>query len=146
MAYEAVDIVVGSVIEASWGDKIESHLERLGAYRGVVASAANLPDVSTLDEGDWFILKTEQEIRMCISGAYVTLKFPPTYEVATQAEAEAGTSDVKYMTPLKTAQAIAALESVSSVNGETGAVSLSAADVGAASSTHAHTWGSLKGV
>lgn len=134
MAYEAVDIVVGSVIEASWGDKIESHLERLGAYRGVVASAANLPDVSTLDEGDWFILKTEQEIRMCISGAYVTLKFPPTYEVATQAEAEAGTSDVKYMTPLKTAQAIAALESVSSVNGETGAVSLSAADVGAAAS------------
>lgn len=77
MAYEAVNIVTGSVIEASWGNKIESHLERLGAYRGVVASAANLPDVSTLDEGDWYILKTEHQIRMCISGAYVTLKFPP---------------------------------------------------------------------
>ena len=29
-----------------------------------------------------------------------------THEIATQAEAEAGTSDIKYMTPLKTKQAI----------------------------------------
>ncbi len=77
MAYNAIDIVAGEAIEENWGDKIEAHLERLGAYRGMVAAAANLPDVSTLDEGDWYILKTEHQIRMCISGAYVTLKFPP---------------------------------------------------------------------
>lgn len=77
MAYTAETITAGDTILATWGDKIESHLARLGAYRGMVAAAANLPDVSTLDEGDWYILKTEHQIRMCISGAYVTLKFPP---------------------------------------------------------------------
>ena len=172
MAYSAIDIVAGETIEESWGDKIESHLERLGAYRGMVESAANLPDVSTLDEGDWYILKTEQQIRMCINGAYVTLKFPPAphaneshstqmatsaelsshsgntsnphsttksqvglgsvenYGIASQAEAEAGTATNKYLTPLRVKQAILALQSVKSVAGKTGYVTLVKADVG----------------
>jgi len=49
---------------------------------------------------------------------------------ATQAEAQAGTSNDKYMTPLRTKEAIQALQSVSSVNSKTGAVTLSKADVG----------------
>jgi len=172
MAYSAIDIVAGETIEESWGDKIESHLERLGAYRGMVESAANLPDVSTLDEGDWYILKTEQQIRMCINGAYVTLKFPPAphaneshstqmatsaelsshsgntsnphsttksqvglgsvenYGIASQAEAEAGTVTNKYITPERAKQAVIALQSVKSVAGKTGDVTLSKADIG----------------
>ncbi len=172
MAYTAIDIVAGQPIEENWGDKIESHLERLGAYRGIVESATNLPDVSTLDEGDWYILKTEQQIRMKISGAYVALKFPPAphaneshstqmatsaelsnhsgnvsnphsvtksqiglgsvanYGIATQAEAEAGTSSTKYLTPLRVKQAILALQSVKSVAGKVGDVTVTKADVG----------------
>lgn len=174
MAYTAVDIVAGQPIEENWGDKIEQHLARLGAYRGIVASADNLPDVSTLDEGDWYILKTEQQIRMKISGAYVALKFPPAshaneshstqmatsaelsshsgntsnphsvtktqvglgsvqnYGIATQEEAEAGTATNKYLTPERVKQAIIALQSVKSVAGRTGDVTLAKADVGLA--------------
>lgn len=53
--------------------------------------------------------------------------------IASQAEAEAGTDNVKGMSPLRTAQAIAALESggdVSSVNSQTGAVVLDQDDIG----------------
>lgn len=57
------------------------------------------------------------------------------YGIATQAEA--GTSSTKYMTPLRTAQAIAALQAVKSVAGKTGEVTLSASDVGAAASDDA---------
>ena len=52
------------------------------------------------------------------------------YDIATQAEAEAGTSGSKYMTPQRTKQAIDALQAVKSVAGKTGAVTLSKADVG----------------
>jgi len=172
MAYTAIDIVAGQPIEENWGDKVETHLERLGSYRGMIASAANLPDVSTLDEGDWYILKTEQQIRMKISGAYVALKFPPAphaneshstqmatsselsthsgnksnphavtktqvslgsvqnYGIATQAEAEAGTATNKYLTPERVKQAIIALQSVKSVAGKIGTVTLAKEDVG----------------
>jgi parallel beta-helix repeat protein len=50
--------------------------------------------------------------------------------LATQAEAEAGTSSAKYMTPLRTKQAIDALQAVKSVAGKTGAVTVSKSDVG----------------
>ena len=50
--------------------------------------------------------------------------------VATQAEAEAGTDNVKLMTPQRTKQAIAALQAVKSVAGKTGAVTLTKSDVG----------------
>ena len=50
---------------------------------------------------------------------------------ATQAEAESGTDHTKWMTPLRTKQAIAALVTgVSSVAGKTGEVTLAKADVG----------------
>jgi len=52
------------------------------------------------------------------------------YGIATQAEAEAGTSDTAYMTPQRTGQAIAALSPVKSVAGKTGAVTLVKGDVG----------------
>ena len=52
------------------------------------------------------------------------------YGVATQAEAQAGTSNAKYMTPIRTKEAIQALQAVSSVNSKTGAVTLSKSDVG----------------
>lgn len=52
------------------------------------------------------------------------------YGLATQAEAEAGTSSAKYMTPLRTKQAIDALQAVKSVAGKTGTVTLTKGDVG----------------
>lgn len=52
------------------------------------------------------------------------------YGIATQAEAEAGTSSSKYMTPQRAKQAIDALQAVKSVAGKTGAVTLVKGDVG----------------
>src|SRR5690606_12876412 len=52
------------------------------------------------------------------------------YPVASQREAEAGTASDRYMTPERTAQAIASLAPVKSVAGRTGAVTLSKSDVG----------------
>jgi len=52
------------------------------------------------------------------------------YSIATQAEAEAGTSNSKYMTPQRTSQAINALQAVKSVAGKTGIVTLTKDDVG----------------
>ena len=52
------------------------------------------------------------------------------YGIATQTEAEAGASSAKYMSPLRTKQAIDALQAVKSVAGKTGAVTLAKGDVG----------------
>lgn len=51
------------------------------------------------------------------------------YGIATQAEAEAGTSSTKYMTPQRTSQAITALSPVKSVNNRTGDVYLTADEI-----------------
>lgn len=51
------------------------------------------------------------------------------YGIATQAEAEAGTSSTKYMTPQRTSQAITALSPVKSVNNRTGEVYLTADEI-----------------
>ncbi len=51
------------------------------------------------------------------------------YGIATQAEAEAGTSSTKYMTPQRTSQAITALSPVKSVNNRTGDVFLTADEI-----------------
>ncbi len=52
------------------------------------------------------------------------------YGIATQAEAEAGSVNNKYMTPLRTKQAIDVLQAVKSVAGKTGNVTLTKNDVG----------------
>lgn len=65
-----------------------------------------------------------------ITKSDVSLGSVANYGIATQAEAEAGASDAKYMTPLKAKQAIAALQAVKSVAGKTGTVSLVKGDVG----------------
>jgi len=65
-----------------------------------------------------------------VTKSQVGLGSVSNYGIATQAEAEAGTSGSKYMTPLRTKQAINALQAVKSVAGKTGAVTLSKADVG----------------
>ncbi|WP_185356522.1 hypothetical protein [Listeria booriae] len=52
------------------------------------------------------------------------------YGLATDAEATAGTSKVKYMSPYLVSLAIAALQSIKSVNGRTGVIQLSKTDVG----------------
>src|SRR5690606_24895118 len=65
-----------------------------------------------------------------ITPAMIGLGNVQNYGISTQAEAEAGTANNKYMTPLRTAQAIAALAPVKSVAGRTGAVTLSKSDVG----------------
>jgi hypothetical protein len=52
------------------------------------------------------------------------------YGIATQAEAQAGLATNKYMTPLRTKEAIDTLQAVKSVSGKTGTVTLSKSDVG----------------
>jgi cell division septum initiation protein DivIVA len=52
------------------------------------------------------------------------------YGIATQAQAQAGTANNVYMTPLRVAEAISSLTPVKSVAGKTGAVTLSKSDVG----------------
>jgi hypothetical protein len=52
------------------------------------------------------------------------------YGIATQAQAEAGTANSVYMTPLRVKEAISSLTPVTSVAGKTGAVTLSKSDVG----------------
>lgn len=64
-----------------------------------------------------------------LSSSDVGLGNVQNYGVATQSEAEAGTANNKYMTPLTTKQAINALSPVKSVNGKTGAVSITKSDV-----------------
>lgn len=68
------------------------------------------------------------------------------YGVATQGTAEAGTSDGAYMTPLKTKQAIDALQAVKKVNGKTGDVSITHEDVGASPLLHNHTFTEIPGL
>lgn len=64
-----------------------------------------------------------------VSKAQVGLGNVENLGLATQAEAEAGTVNNQYMTPLRAAQAIAALAAVKSVAGKTGAVTLVGTDV-----------------
>jgi hypothetical protein len=52
------------------------------------------------------------------------------YGIATQAQAQAGTANNVYMTPLRVKEAISSLTPVTSVAGKTGAVTLSKSDVG----------------
>lgn len=52
------------------------------------------------------------------------------YGLATDAEASAGTSKVKYMSPYLVSLTITALQSIKSVNGRTGIIQLSKTDVG----------------
>lgn len=65
-----------------------------------------------------------------VTKAQIGLGNVQNYGIATQAEAEAGTATNKYMTPERTKQAIDALQAVKSVNGKTGAVSLTKSDIG----------------
>lgn len=73
MAYTPVIINTNDEITAAWGNKVETNLARIGNYRGVVAAAANLPDVATLDEGDWYWCKSERVAKIKSSSAYVSL-------------------------------------------------------------------------
>ena len=65
-----------------------------------------------------------------VTKSQVDLGSVANYGIATQAEAEAGTSSSKYMTPQRTSQAINALQAVKSVAGKTGIVTLTKEDVG----------------
>lgn len=65
-----------------------------------------------------------------VTKSQVGLGSVENYGLATQAEAEAGISSSKYMTPQRTSQAIDALQAVKSVAGKTGTVTLTKGDVG----------------
>lgn len=65
-----------------------------------------------------------------LTGSDVGLGSVQNYGLATKAEAEAGSSNAKYMTPLQTKEAIDALQAVKSVAGKTGEVTLAKGDVG----------------
>lgn len=68
------------------------------------------------------------------------------YGIATQAEAEAGTSSTKYMTPQRTSQAITALSPVKSVNYRTGDVYLTADEIPAGGSVGGTVLTALEGL
>ncbi len=65
-----------------------------------------------------------------VTKSQVGLGSVQNYGLATQAEAEAGTSNAKYMTPLRTKEAIDSLQAVKSVAGKTGVVTVTKSDVG----------------
>lgn len=65
-----------------------------------------------------------------VTKSQVGLGSVQNYGIASQSEAEAGSTNSKYMTPLRTKQAIDTLSPVKSVNGKTGTVILSKSDVG----------------
>lgn len=65
-----------------------------------------------------------------VTKGQVGLGLVENYGIATQLEAQTGTSTNKYMTPLRVKEAITALQAVKSVAGKTGAVSLVKSDVG----------------
>ena len=73
MAYMAETITAGDPILATWGNKVETHLDRVGEYMGVVAAVANLPDVATVSDGDWYWCKAERLAKMKIGSVYLTL-------------------------------------------------------------------------
>ncbi len=73
MAYTAETITAGDSILASWGNKVETHLARLGNYMGVVANVASLPAVGTVSEGDWYWCKAERLAKMKVGSVYLTL-------------------------------------------------------------------------
>jgi len=87
MGYTPVTITTGDEIAVAWGNKVESNLERIGNYRGVVAAVANLPDIATLDEGDWYWCKAERLAKIKVSGAYISLN--AAGEVASSAPSSA---------------------------------------------------------
>jgi len=87
MAYTPVTINTGDEINVAWGNKVESNLERIGNYRGVVAGVANLPNIAMIDEGDWYWCKSERIAKIKSSGAYVSLN--AVCEVASSAPAAA---------------------------------------------------------
>jgi len=70
MSYTAQTINVGDTITSAWGNKIEQHLERLGNYLGVVTNTAALPDPSTVDEGDWYLLSNKRGIYVMQGGEW----------------------------------------------------------------------------
>jgi len=70
MSYTAQTINVGDTITSAWGNKIEQHLERLGNYLGVVTDTAALPDPSTVDEGDWYLLSNKRGIYVMQGGEW----------------------------------------------------------------------------
>jgi len=73
MAYVAETITAGDPILATWGNKVETHLDRVGEYMGVVAAVANLPDVATVSDGDWYWCKAERLAKMKVGSVYLTL-------------------------------------------------------------------------
>ena len=80
-------------------------------------------------------LGTPSTLSGATSNSVTTGSHTHAISVATQAEAEGGTNNVKLMTPQRTKQAIAALQAVKSVAGKTGAVTLTASDLPSASTS-----------
>jgi len=89
MAYSRITISNGDAIEASWGNKIEENLERLGTYMGVVASEASLPAIGDAAEGDWYWCKAERTARMKIGSFFIAVN------VSSESSAAAPSNPVK---------------------------------------------------
>jgi hypothetical protein len=73
MAYTAETITTGDSILATWGNKVETNLDRVGEYMGVVANVASLPAVGDVGEGDWYWCKAERLAKMKVGSVYLTL-------------------------------------------------------------------------
>jgi len=73
MSYTAETITAGDPILAAWGNKVETNLDRVGEYMGVVANVASLPAVGTVSDGDWYWCKAERLAKMKIGSVYLTL-------------------------------------------------------------------------
>jgi hypothetical protein len=111
-------------------ETVKGNADAIVAHEG----AADPHEQYALDT-DLATLQTEVELHMAEIASqneygHIRLSDIPLPEIATKAEAEVGANDTKMMTPLRTKQAVNALQAVKSVAGKTGAVALSKSDVG----------------
>lgn len=60
--YDKEIITSRNKLRASWANKVESNLKRLGSYLGEVADYAALPDPATKSPNDWYITLDSNQI------------------------------------------------------------------------------------
>lgn len=95
--------------------------------RAKVAAPAAADDIARKDTVDAHANRTDNPHG--VTKAQVSLGSVENYGIASQVEAEAGALNNKYMTPQRTAQAIASFAPVKSVAGKTGIVTLVGTDI-----------------
>jgi hypothetical protein len=110
--------------------KLTGNGTRLYDFYSTLWNSNNFNPSSKVDASVFNNHKIDTSNPHSVTKSQVGLGSVLNYGIASTADAQAGTSDSAYMTPLKTKNAIDSLQAVKSVAGRTGAVTLSKSDVG----------------